>query len=539
MESFRPLLAILWAQWRVSANFLTRARKGSLAIKWITGLLWYGAWVVAAFGAAFLTSGRVPATIIARSLPAALFFLLFFWQLFPIVMASQGAFIDLRRLLVYPIPSAHLFLLETLLRITTAVEMLLVAAGFCIGLAINKDAPWWAPLAILAYVVFNLLLASGLKSALGLLFQKKGVREIVMFLFLGVMLTPQLLVARLDQQPATQIRWLQGASQVFQVLPWAAVSRLALGWSAASAAAMIVWLGAAYAFARIVFERTLRLEDSMGSSTETAPASDKPTWIDRIASLPSKVFLDPIAALVEKDIRTLARSPRFRLIFTMAATFGAIIWLPQAMRGGGGWMTRNYATMAVLYGMLVLGEVIYWNVFGFERAGAQQWFVTPLRFRDVLRAKNVVAVMMTGLSILVLSVIILVLPVGNGLPQIADAIMAACVFLGFVLGGGNMTSVYSPKPIDGEQTWRNSGSKVQFLLLFVYPVLLTPVTLAYLARWATGNYWAYHGVLAAALFVSLCFYSVATETAAEVAEQRKEEIIAKLSHKEGPISITS
>ena len=539
MESFRPLLAILWAQWRVSANFLTRARAGSLVVKWITGLLWYGVWVFAAIGAAFLTSGRVPATIVARGLPAALFFLLFFWQLFPIVMASQGAFIDLRRLLVYPIPSAHLFLLETLLRVTTAVEMLLVAAGFCVGFAINKDAPWWAPLAILAYVGFNLLLASGLKSALGLLFQKKGVRELVMFLFLGVVLTPQLLVARIDQQPDSQFRWAQSMSQLFQGLPWAAVSRLALGWSASAAAAMVVWLIAAYAFARIVFERTLRLEDSMGSSSERAPLSDKPSWIDRIAALPSKVLLDPIAAVVEKDIRTLARSPRFRLIFLMAASFGAIIWLPQALRGGGGWMTRNYATMAVLYGMLVLGEVIYWNVFGFERAGAQQWFVTPLRFRDVLRAKNAVAVLMTALVIAVLSVIILLLPVGNGLPQIADAVMAACVFLAFILGGGNMTSVYSPKPIDGEQTWRNSSGKVQFLLLFVYPAISAPVTLAYLARWATGNYWAYHGVLAASLFVALCFYSVATETAAEIAEQRKEEIIAKLSHKEGPISITS
>ena len=50
MQSFRPLLAILWAQWRVSANFLTRARRGSLVIKWITGLLWYGVWVMAAIG---------------------------------------------------------------------------------------------------------------------------------------------------------------------------------------------------------------------------------------------------------------------------------------------------------------------------------------------------------------------------------------------------------------------------------------------------------------------------------------------------------
>ena len=43
---------------------------------------------------------------------------------------------------------------------------------------------------------------------------------------------------------------------------------------------------------------------------------------------PSMVFSDPLAALVEKEIRFLAAPPRFRLVFLMGFTFGLVIWLP-------------------------------------------------------------------------------------------------------------------------------------------------------------------------------------------------------------------
>jgi hypothetical protein len=63
--------------------------------------------------------------------------------------------------------------------------------------------------------------------------------------------------------------------------------------------------------------------------------------------------------------------------------------------------------------------------------------------------------------------------------------------------------------------------------------------MAHLARWATDNYWAYHGVLAVACVVALCFYHVATETAVEVAEARKENIVEALSRTDGPVSIST
>ncbi len=539
-DSLAPLRAIVWAQSRTSWNFFLRANKGGVAFKWIMGLLWYGVWLLAAAGAGFLVSGRVPMMIVERALPGAFFLICFFWQLFPIVMASQGAFLDLKRLLAYPIPNSQLFLLETALRVTTAIEMILICAGLIVGLLLNPDLPVWGTLAVAVLMVFNLLLATGIKSLLDRLFQKKGVRELMMVLFLGLILVPQLLVAGIESNGAPRFGSLRNLEAVFRLFPWSAAASLALGrLSAQSVASLLAATGLALLFARLQFFRSLRLDGESGAASASQPASNESTWFDRASRLPSTLFPDPIAAVVEKDIRTLVRAPRFRLIFLMASTFGAVLWLPQVLRSKEGWLAQNYLTMATLYGMLVLGEVLYWNVFGFERAASQQWFVTPVRFRDILRAKNRVAVIFTLLSMAVLAAIAAVLPIPLGAAQIADTLAAASVFLICILAAGNLTSVYLPRPMNAEQAWRNTGGKTQFLLVFAYPFLSIPVGLAHLARWALESYWAYHGVLAVSFLIGWCFYTVATETAEEVAELRKEQIVAALVHQEGPMSITS
>ena len=537
MESLAPLRAIVWAQSRTSRNFFLRANKGGLAFKWLIGLLWYGVWLLGAAGAGLLVSGRVPMNIVERALPGALFLIFFFWQLFPIILASQGAFLDMRKLLVYPIPDSQLFLLETVLRVTTAIEMILVSGGLIAGLLLNPEVPFWSPLPILLFMTLNLLLATGIKSLLDRLFKKKGVRELMMVVFLGLILAPQFFAAGMQDGAAPQFGFLRRFAGVFQLLPWSAAAGLALGkLSGLAVASLAASTVIAFVFARLQFARSLQLDEGSGGAGRKAVNTEE-NWFDRVSRWPSLVLLDPVAALVEKDIRTLSRAPRFRLVFLMASTFGAVLWLPQVMRSKDGWVAQNYVTMATLYGMLVLGEVLYWNVFGFERASAQQWFVTPVRFGAVLRAKNLVAVLYTLLAVALLSTIAAVLPVGVGAPQIVDALAAAAVFLVCVMAAGNLTSVYMPRPIDAAQAWRNNTNKSQFLLLFAHPLLTIPVALAHLARWATDSYWAYHAVLAVAFLIALCFYSVATETAAEVAESRKELIVAALSHQDGPVSL--
>ena len=91
-----------------------------------------------AVGAGFLVSGRVPMSIVEKALPGALFLVFFFWQLFPIILASQGAFLDMRRLLVYLRP--HLGMV--------AVAFVAIVGGALVDLL----QPWLTARAIDTYI---------------------------------------------------------------------------------------------------------------------------------------------------------------------------------------------------------------------------------------------------------------------------------------------------------------------------------------------------------------------------------------------------
>jgi hypothetical protein len=71
------------------------------------------------------------------ALPTGLLLIFLYWQLAPLISASLGASLDLKKLLIYPVPHRKLFVIEVLLRLTTCAEMLLILAGSVAGLLRN------------------------------------------------------------------------------------------------------------------------------------------------------------------------------------------------------------------------------------------------------------------------------------------------------------------------------------------------------------------------------------------------------------------
>jgi len=95
--------AIAWAQWRSSWNRLPGANKGSAAATLLIGILWYGAIVLLAAGAGAIMAQAGHERFLPLLLNAALFLMFVYWQFVPVIMASTGSALDLRKLLVYPI----------------------------------------------------------------------------------------------------------------------------------------------------------------------------------------------------------------------------------------------------------------------------------------------------------------------------------------------------------------------------------------------------------------------------------------------------
>ena len=95
----------------------------------IVAVLWYGFWTLLAAVAEELTAAPGLRAQIETWLPAGLLAVFAYWQLAPLASATMGASLDLRKLLVYPVPRRSLFLVEILLRITTCAELLLLLDG--------------------------------------------------------------------------------------------------------------------------------------------------------------------------------------------------------------------------------------------------------------------------------------------------------------------------------------------------------------------------------------------------------------------------
>ncbi len=530
----RHARTILWAQWRTLFNYSSRGgNTAALVFAGVTYVMWYGFSVLASILVATVISRAASGEELVAMAAPVMLFMFGYWQVVPILVASTGVGLDLRRLAVYPVTHRELFGLEVLLRLSTAVEMMLIVFGAAVGILMNPSLSRWTVLAVAPWVLFNLFLAAGLRNLLSRLMARRGARELVLFGLVILMALPQLMVVAGVPEPVEQF-FRRMATNWW---PWQVAARLLFGkFEAATALAMLGWTASAYFFGRNQFERGFRFDEEAARATPGVAA--KVRWFDRLYRLPGLFLPDPVGAIVEKELRFLSRAPRFRLVFFMGFSFGLLIWLPMAMRGApGGFFASNYLTFVTVYALMLLGEVSFWNTFGFDRAAAQLYYLVPVSFSRVLAAKNIAAGIFVFLEISAVATVCSLLRMPLTMGRIVECFAVAAVLTLFLLGIGNMGSTYYPRPVDPTHSWRSaSGGKFQALLMILYPVLVFPVMLAYMARFAFGSQWAFYGVLAVGGAFGLLFYWVAMESAVEAAEARKEQIIETLSRGEGPLA---
>ena len=495
--------------------------------------VWYGIWVLAATVVSLTVASPEMVPSLEAGLPAGLLLATVYWQLVPILMASSGISLDLKRLMVYPVAHRELFGIEVALRVTSAAEMLLITAGGAAGIFMNPAISSWGVLAFVPFVLFNLLFASAMRDLLARLMARKRVREVVI---LGIVL--------LSAVP----QWLMHSDSGSQITkytkyfidfpwPWVATGHLALAISPfESGVALLGWTAAAYWLARRQFEQSLREGPAESGSRERA--SSRKGLAESLYRIPSRLFPDPLAAMIEKDLRSLSRSPRFRLVFIMGFTFGLLIWLPLGFgRESKTVVADHYLTIAMAYEVLLLGEVLIWNVFGFDRKAVQVYFAMPVKLATVLLAKNLSAVFFIALDAVLLVVMCTLLGLALTPALLGEAAAVTAVISLLLIAMGNMTSFRNPRPVNPDQSWgRGSAGRMQAIIFLIYPIALAPVVLAFLARLAFDTEWAFYGVIAFDLAVAGVIYWIGLESALGTAAERREEIIGTLAHEAGVLS---
>lgn len=531
--------AILRAQWLSMRTFRLASSRRGAAFSVLTAVIWYGFWTVLAVVAAALAAKPEFAGRIAGYLPLILLGVCAYWQLAPLASASLGASLDLRKLLAYPVPRGKLFAVEVMLRVTAGFEMVLILAGGSIGVLRNPAFGAWRALPrvllfVTAFVAFNLLLAAGLRSLVERLLGRKRIREVLVIVLVFASALPQLLTVTGVPMKPVKALFSAGRSPLW---PWVAAASGLLGFhSAIAAGALAAWTALACGFGRWQFARSLRYD--VQETEAAATVRKEHSWAENWYRLPSLLLADPLGALVEKELRSLSRTPRFRLVFIMGFSFGILVWLPMALRARGAHsaLSDNFLIVVSVYALTLLGQVTYWNAFGFDRSAAQVYFVAPAPISRTLAAKNIAAAIFIFLEIAAVALACSFVRKGISAAKVAEAFLVTAIASLYLLGLGNLSSIHYPRAVSPRRVSAGgAASRVQGLLFFLYPVALLPLFLAYLGRYAFNSPLAFYLILALAAALGLAVYVMAMESAVHAAGRRREIILAELSREDGPV----
>ena len=240
-----------------------------------------------------------------------------------------------------------------------------------------------------------------------------------------------------------------------------------------------------FLFARWTFRKSLLGEDAF--QTVSGRPGPEQTAKPRLAVLLASPFRDPLGALIEKEIASLVRMPRFRVVYATSCLLGLIIFIPAALRSehAGGFFERNLLPMVNAYGLLILGETLLLNVFGLDRTAAQIYFAAPLELRVVMVAKNLVAIWFVLIQNVIIALVAASLRASFTRVDLAAGLMVCVVLTVFLLTAGNIISVIAARPVDPRETFKKqSSAKIQLWTLGATLVLFLLVGFAFLARYA-------------------------------------------------------
>jgi ABC-2 type transport system permease protein len=183
----------------------------------------------------------------------------------------------------------------------------------------------------------------------------------------------------------------------------------------------------------------------------------------------------------------------------------------------------------------MLGQITYWNAFGFDRETVQGYFSWPIRFREALLAKNITLGLLLLPQLTVITGIVLAFRMPVTLPRIFECLAVTFIAALYWCAAGNIASVRIPRPMDAEKM-NQMSNKLQALGIWTAPFLLLPIVLAYVARSVLHSEFVFAAILLLAAIIGVIFYSVGLDSAVTYANSHRENIIAQLSRSDGPLS---
>lgn len=438
-----------------------------------------------------------------------------FWQFVPVLASQTNPGFDGRNFLRFPIKFSAFFLMSTAYGLADpfALAGILWHIAMGIGISIARpDLKWWAALALACSALMNLLFNRMLFAWLERLLAKRRTREIVTVLFILFFVSIQFSGVILQRWGPVVRSALENSASVWRALP-PALAGTVIEHAAnddPSAAAMTTGLLALYACAfggLFAFRAHAQFTgEDLGESAAPvrrktvvprvqipAPSSVAATAESAAAQRVSGLISGPVTAIIGKEFKYLYRNSMLLMNVFMPLVLIVFFGMTASMPGKHGGpspfsrFNGGYAYPAAVAYLFLLIMNFCPNNLAYEGRGIERYFLSPIKFRDVMLAKNLFHGALVGFeALLVLGVLI-----AMGHPPTLLIILATWAALPFAalmhFGVGNWLSLQYPRKFEfGMRRQRPSGMTMVISFGLLAAVMGTIALVGAICLWLAG-----------------------------------------------------
>ncbi len=468
-----------------------------------------------------------------------------FWQAFPLFIAGFGAPFEFRTLLRFPLRFSTFYLIGLAYGLADFAAVCGVCWLISIAVGVSMARPSLllpAALIIVMFIWMNITLERLLSSWMERLLARRRTRELLFGVFILLSVSAQFI------RPAI-IHYSQGAHgsiHVQQLIEYLAPFPPSLAGAALGAVAagqplqflsivggLFIYIVVLSAFLWRRFAAQYRGEELSETSAPKQATVNASSLSSRRKSDPLAFLSPPVAAVLTKEFKYLARNG-FVLISLLMPPLLVLLFSSQfAGKHPSVSHTRitsdSFFPGMMGYLILMLMTPAY-NCFAYESKGIRNYFTAPIRFRDVLLAKNLMYVVILIVEI-ALSTTLLSIRIGLPSTPVFAATLLALVFaVAGQLAIADWVSLSFPRKLEYGSMRGQRGSGVSIWIAFGVQIVLGGIctVILFAGRW-TQNPWLPAETFAALAAASLGGYFAALDALSNVAEKKKEVLIETLS----------
>jgi len=438
-----------------------------------------------------------------------------FWQFVPVLASQTNPGSDGRNFLRFPIRFSTFFLMSTAYGLADPFALAGILWHIAMGIGISvarPDLKWWAALALACSALMNLLFNRMLFAWLERLLAKRRTREIVTVLFILFFVCIQFSGLILQRWGPAVRSAIEESASVWRALP-PALAGTVIEHAAnddPSAAAMTTGLLALYACAfggLFAFRAHAQFTgEDLGESAApirrktvvprvqtSAPSSVAATTESAAAQRVSGLISGPVTAIIGKEFKYLYRNSMLLMNIFMPLVLIVFFSMTTSMpskHGGPSPFSRingGYAYPAAVAYLFLLIMNFTPNNLAYEGRGIERYFLSPIKFRDVMLAKNLFHGTLVGLEALLVLGILIAMGHPPGL-LIILATWAALPFAALMhFGVGNWLSLQYPRKFEfGMRRQRPSGMTMVISFGLLAAVMGTIALVGVICLWLAG-----------------------------------------------------